>query len=676
MQYHHREAVSFIWSVADLLRGAYKAHDYGKIILPLTVIRRLDSALEPTKQAVLDRAATLPQDLENRDPVLKRTAGHRFYNDSPFTFARLIDDPQHLAENLRTYIRGFSGDARDIVDKFGFDNQIDKLDRASLLYPVIAKFCGMDFDPQWVSNTDMGYIFEELIRKFAEASNETAGEHFTPREVIRLMVDLLFIEDRDLLTTPGRIVTMYDPAAGTGGMLSVADQHLAELNADATLVPFGQEWNEESYAICKADLLIKGQDASNIAFGNSFTEDGFPHRKFDYTIANPPYGVSWGGYAAPVEAEYERLGASGRFGPGLPSKTDGQLLFVLHMVSKLKPYDPETGEGGGRLAIVMNGSPLFTGAPGGGESQIRRHLIENDMLEAVIGLPDRLFYNTGINTYVWIITNRKSSARRGKVQLIDARDLYRKMRKSLGDKRHELGDDHIEQIDKLYGDLVEDDRSTLLPNEAFGFRRITLERPKRARYEGGQAAVQRLVEHPDWADERAVRKSSMEGEDRIRATVLEAVRSLGTRSLDLAQVRKELQKLDAFKALGNKAERAVFEALTVGDPTADAVRDAVGNYVADPDLRGQETVPLPDGYDPHDHTVDVLRVGIDHHVEREVKPHAPDAWVDHAKTKVGYEIPFTRIFYTYLPPRPLKEIDSDIRKVEQEILKLLAEVTE
>ncbi len=675
-EYRHSEAVGLIWSIADLLRGTYKAHDYGDVILPLVVLRRLDQALVGTKQAVLDRNAQLEsQGIENREPVLRATSARSFYNTSPLTFDRLIDDEDNVAANLRAYIEAFSPNARDVMEKFGFDSQIDKLNAAGLLYPVLARFVDVDLHPDRVSNMDMGYVFEELIRKFAEMSNDTAGEHFTPREVIALMVELLFAHDWDRLRQPGAIVTMYDPAAGTGGMLSVAEEHLRDRNGQARLVPHAQELNDESYAICKADMLIKGQEADNVAFGNSFTDDAFATRTFDYVIANPPYGVDWKGYAKPIEREHAELGHDGRFGPGLPSKSDGQLLFLLHMLSKLKPYDEATGTGGGRMAIIMNGSPLFSGAPGGGESEIRRHVIEHDLLEAIVAMPDQLFYNTGISTYVWILTNRKPADRAGTVQLIDGRDLSRKMRKSLGNKRNELGADHIDELVRLYRDNPDgDDRSKVLRNHEFGFRRVTIERPRRARYDGGPRAVERLRESPDWTVGN-VRKADADRAGEVIAAIEQAVGDLPTDGITLNDAMAKLKKHPDFPALLKKAKDAVLDTLSVDDPDAPVMVDRKGNPIADSDLRGQETVPLPDGYDPDDTRTDWLRDGVDEYVKAEVLPHAPDAWPDHTKTKLGYEIPFTRIFYTYTPPRPLEEIDAALRKVEQEILDLLGQVT-
>lgn len=673
--YTHREAVRTIWAAAERLRGAYKAHDYGKVILPLVVLRRLDAALLDTKQAVLDAAEKAKQaGLAKPHPVLVRASERPFYCTSPLTFATVLADETYVAENLRSYILGFSTNVQDIIDKFGFDSQIDKLAERNLLSQVMAAFVDIDLHPDRVTNADMGSVFEELIRRFSEQSNETAGEHFTPREVVRLMVDLLFLNDGASLIEPGKVISIYDPTVGTGGMLSVADERVTAMNARATVVPYGQELNDESYAICKADMLLKGADRAEIAFGNSLTEDAFAGRTFDYTIANVPFGVDWKGYADTIKAEHAELGARGRFGPGLPSTADGQLVFLLHMLSKLQPYDPGTARQGGRMAVVFNGSPLFSGAPEGGESEIRRHVIENDLLEAVIGLPDGMFFNTGISTYVWILTNRKAPERQGKVQLIDARDLFQRMRKPLGEKRNELAQSHIDEIVRLYGDRVSCDRSLILSNEAFGFRRITVDRPKRARYAPGADAVERLRSHADWSAHNLRKADAGRAEEVLPAVekIVEQLPAAGT----LADALKLLSKDDDYKALLKKAKDAVTDALFVPDPSADPVTDVKGNRLADPDLRGLETVPLPAGFDPADESVEVTRVGVDEYVAAEVHPHAPEAWVDHSKTKVGYEIPFTRIFYRYQPPRPLSEIDADIKAVEAEILALLTEVTE
>ncbi len=466
---------NFIWEVADLLRGDYKQSDYGKVILPLTVLRRLDCVLEPTKQKVLDYLPKVANmNIQNTDPVLNNVAGFNFHNKSKFDFEKLKADPNNIAANLNNYINGFSASAREIIDYFSFTEQISRLDEADLLYMIVKRFGEIDLHPNKVSNLEMGYIFEELIRRFSELSNETAGEHFTPREVIRLMVNLLFVNDRAILTKQGIVRTLYDPACGTGGMLSIAEEYLRELNPDARLEVFGQEVNPESYAICKSDMLIKGQNASNIKFGNSFTNDGLETEKFDYMLSNPPFGVEWKKVEKQVKDEHETRGFAGRFGAGLPRINDGSFLFLQHMISKMKPSN-----GGARIGIVFNGSPLFTGSAGSGESDIRKWIIENDMLEAIIAMPDQLFYNTGIFTYIWIVTNRKPKERKGKIQLINAISFYNKMSRSLGNKRNEIGEGHIESITKIYGDFKENEFSKIFDNEDFGYWQITVERPLR-----------------------------------------------------------------------------------------------------------------------------------------------------------------------------------------------------
>jgi type I restriction enzyme M protein len=569
---------AFLWSVADLLRGDFKQSEYGKVILPFTVLRRLDCVLAPTKEQVLAAAKEckkkggLPADI-----ALPKAAKQSFYNESPLDLKKLVGDQNNISANLRAYIRGFSPTVRDIFEHFDFDTQIDRLQKANLLYMVTEKFAAIDLHPNKVSNAEMGSIFEELIRKFAELSNETAGEHFTPREVIRLMVNLLFIEDDDALSKPGTVRTLYDPTAGTGGMLSVADDHLTSHNPKARLVMYGQELNPESYAICKADMLIKGQDVKNIILGNTLSADGLTGKQFDYMLSNPPFGVEWKKIEKEVRREHEERGHDGRFGPGLPRVSDGSLLFLLHLVSKMRPAK----DGGSRFGIVLNGSPLFTGGAGSGESEIRRHMLENDLVEAIIGLPTDMFYNTGIATYVWIVSNRKPKRRQGKVQLIDAGEFFQKMRKSLGSKRKELSSAHIEDITKLFGAFKEVTRdgksiSRIFKNEDFGYRTITVERPERD-------AKGKVV-------------------------------------------------------LSTKGK-------TKGQPVPDA------------SLRDTENVPLSED--------------VQAYFDREVKPHAPDAWIDEDKTKVGYEIPFNRHFYVFTPPRPLAAIDSDLKGVTDRILKML-----
>ena len=572
---------SFIWSVADLLRGDYKQSEYGKVILPFTVLRRLDCVLEATKAEVLTEKATREAAGLNPEPFLLRKSGQFFYNTSPLDLKKLMGDQDHIGENLRAYMQAFSPAVRDIFESFEFHTQIDKLAKSGLLYMVTEKFASIDLHPDKISNHDMGAVFEELIRKFAELSNETAGEHFTPREVIRLMVNLLFIEDDAMLTLPGIVRSMYDPAVGTGGMPSVAGEHLAQLNPDARLVMYGQELNPESYAICKADMLIKGQDIANIVFGNTLSNDGLRDLLFDYALSNPPFGVEWKKIEALIRKEYEQMGYNGRFGPGLPRVSDGSLLFLLHLIAKMRPAK----DGGSRFGIVLNGSPLFTGGAGSGESEIRRYVLESDLVEAIIALPTDMFYNTGISTYVWIVSNRKPQNRKGKVQLIDASSFWQKMRKSLGSKRKELSQEHIEDITRLFGNFEEHSRqvdgspvpiSRIFANDAFGYHTITVERPERD-------AQGRVV-------------------------------------------------------LGTKGK-------------------GKGKPVADASLRDTENVPLSDD--------------ITEYFKREVLPHAPDAWIDTDKTKVGYEIPFNRHFYVFKPPRPLAEIDAELKGVTDRILTMI-----
>ena len=470
---NNRELANFIWSIADLLRGDYKQAEYGKIILPFTVLRRLDCVLDKTKDKVLEKYKSVKKlNEEAMETVLNKVAGYNFHNRSKFDFKKLIADPNNLAMNLHNYINGFSKDAREIIEKFKFDGQITYLDQQDLLFLIVERFATIDLHPNGVSAIEMVYVFEELIRKFAEMSNETAGEHFTPREVIRLMVNLLFINDRDILSKKGIVKTLYDCACGTGGMLSIAEEYLSELNPDARLEVFGQELNDESYAICKSDMMIKGQKAVNIKFGNSFTNDGSPDEKFDYMLANPPFGVEWKKVQKEVKNEHEKKGYGGRFGAGLPRISDGSFLFLQHMISKMKPTD-----GGSRLAIVFNGSPLFTGSAGSGESEIRRWIIENDMLEAVVALPDQLFYNTGILTYFWVCTNRKKPKRKGKVQLVNAVSFFKKMSRSLGNKRNEISDQDIEEITRIYGKFREGKYCKIFKNSDFGYSRVTVERP-------------------------------------------------------------------------------------------------------------------------------------------------------------------------------------------------------
>ncbi len=678
----HSDKVSFIWSVADKLRGTYKQSEYGRVILPLVVLRRLDCVLEPTRAEVLATAnRTDGSPTELRERLLQKASGQSFYNTSNLVFRQLTRadraDPawkgfaslavaDHQAANLTTYMAGFSKNAREIMEYFRFDRQIERMDRADILFQVVQKFTEVDLHPDVVDNHAMGTIFEELIRRFSEQSNETAGEHFTPREVIALMVNLLFSEDDDGLRTRGIIRTLYDPACGTGGMLSVAEEHLSRLNPDATLEVYGQELNDESYAVCRSDMMLKGQKSENIAFGNSFTQDGHAGSTFHYCISNPPFGVEWKTAASVVKAEHESRGYAGRFGAGLPRINDGSLLFLQHMISKMKAPD----EGGTRIAIVFNGSPLFTGSAGAGESEIRRWIIENDWLEAIIALPDQMFYNTGINTYIWLVTNRKSPARAGKVQLVNGVDFYRKMRKSLGDKRKELGPDDIATLTRLYGELVEGEHVRIFDNADFGYQRITVERPLKLDFQASSDRIARLEDERSWQNLLKSRKKGAAGEAEVeagretQAAVRRALSSLDPERvyLDRKSFRKDLNK--AMKAAGVKLNaslrRAVEGALGERSEAAAVCRDKKGQPEPDTNLRDYENVPLTES--------------IDDYMEREVLPHVPDAWVDEDKTKIGYEIPFTRHFYTYEPPRPLEVIEGEIRGLEDEIRGMLAGV--
>jgi type I restriction enzyme M protein len=644
-----QDKAKLIWDIAELLRGDYKQSDYGKVILPFTVLKRLDSVLESTKDKVLEQLPKFQSmNVQNLEPVINRITGQTFHNISKFDFRSLRVDHSNLAANLMNYINGFSSNARDIfTDYFKFQEQIEKLDQANLLYQVVQEFSTVDLHPDRVTNEDMGYIFEELIRRFAEQSNETAGEHFTPREVIRLMVNILFNEDRDVLTGKGIVRTLADVACGTGGMLSVSQEYLHELNPDARLEVFGQELNSESYAICKSDMLVKGQNPANIKFGNSFTRDGLAGRFFDYLIANPPFGVDWKKVQKEIKDEHEKQGFEGRFGAGLPRVNDGSLLFIQHMISKMNPE-------GARLAIVFNGSPLFTGAAESGESNIRKWIIENDWLEAVIGLPTQLFYNTGISTYIWVVSNRKSPERKGKIQLINAVGHFEKMRKSLGNKRHFVTNDQIDDITQIYGNFEEGEFCKTFDNEDFGYHRITVERPLRLSFQITEPRILGLSQG----------KAFQNLDEKVQEQIMEVLRGMGG---SVYKNRDEFIKL--LKKSFKKAEIPLTAALIKlmlnvffdRDETADICVDSNGSPEPDPELRDYENVPLKE--DIHEYFT------------REVLPHVSDAWIDMSKTKVGYEIPFTRHFYEYKQLRRLDEIDSDIKKLESEILTLLKEVT-
>jgi len=663
-----KESANFIWSIADLLRGDYKQSEYGRVILPLTVLRRLDCVLEPTKEAVL---SYLPQTKklspEAAETVLKKKARLSFYNKSKFDFQKLIADPNDIAANLRNYINGFSKNARNILEHFNFNDHIERLDKSNLLYMIVKRFAEVDLHPDKIKNIEMGYIFEELIRKFADLSNETAGEHFTPREVIRLMVNILFLNDKDVLTKKGIVKTLFDPACGTGGMLSVAEEYLRELNPDADLRVFGQELNPESYAICNSDMLIKGQNTEHIKFGNSFTQDGLKDEKFDYMLSNPPFGVEWKKIEDEITKEFEQLGFSGRFGAGLPRISDGSFLFLQHMISKMRPEN-----GGARLGIVFNGSPLFSGGAGSGESEIRKWIIENDMLEAIIAMPDQLFYNTGISTYIWIVTNRKEKERKGKIQFVNAVEFFNKMTRSLGNKRNEISDEHIAKITKIYGEYKVGEYCKILPNEYFGYTRVTVERSLRLNFQASKERIERLNQETGFANLAKSKKKGKDGLKEIEEGEKLQKQILGMlASMDANKIYKNRAKFveaieKKIKDLGLQIKapvmNAAFNALSESDETADICLDKDGKPESDSELRDCENVPLMDN--------------IEKYFKCEVLPHVLDAWMDRNKDKVGYEINFTKEFYKYKPLRSLEEIHKDILVLEKETEGLMSEVLE
>lgn len=663
------DKVGFIWAIADLLRGDVKAHEYGQFILPFVVLRRLDCVLEPTKSDVIARAKSLEGKVTNVDPILERVSGAPFYNVSPLTFTDLLNDDKNIRANLTSYLAGFSSGAADVLEKYKFAERINTLDKAGLLYQVVAKFADIDLHPDAVPNHAMGYIFEELLRRFSEMANETAGEHFTPREVVNLMVNILFVEDEKALSGVAPVRTLFDPACGTGGLLSSSQDYLAELNPDAHLEVYGQELNPETWAICRSDMLIKGEKPENIVLGNSLSADGHPDERFDYMLANPPFGVKWEKYAEPILAEAENEGFDGRFGAGTPRSNDGSLLFLQHMLSKMKPVvdDPSTPdiiEGGSRLAIVFSGSPLFSGAAGSGESNIRRWIIENDWLEAVVALPDQLFYNTSISTYFWVLTNRKRPERRGKVLLLDARNEFEKMRKSLGQKRKFISDAAIDEVTRLYMDAadasLDDPRVKVLPNEAFGFQRVTVEQPLRRRWVISPDAVAAVGETKAWT-KAALTDSPQE----VFASLV------GQEYADEKSCLKAVQA--TTPAVPLPVAKELVKAAAVADPDAPIITNRRGEPLPDADLRDAENVPLPSGFLAldEDEQAKALFESAEDHLKREVHPYAPEAWIDHSKTKVGYEIPFTRQFYVYTPPRPVAELDAEIAEREARIRELL-----
>jgi type I restriction enzyme M protein len=700
----HSQLASFIWSICNLLRGPYKRNEYRKVILPLTVLRRFDCLLAPTKAQVLTEHAKIKTKPDNIvRSLLEKITGRPFYNLSRLDLPKLLDDPNQLAPNLNAYINGFSKNVREIMERFAFDQQIARMAEKNLLYEVVKAFAAIDLSPERVDNIQMGYVFEELIRIGAEQSNEEAGEHFTPREVIKLMVNLLLSPEKDLRRSHV-VKTIYDPACGTGGMLSVAESYIRALNNEANPLLFGQDWNDEAWAVCKSDMLIKGEDADNIRLGDTFTQDGFSRDAegkriaFDYMLANPPFGVEWKQQQKYIENEASTLGYEGRFGAGLPRINDGSLLFLQHMLSKMRA----PAEGGSRLAIVFNGSPLFTGDAGSGESNIRQWIIENDWLEAVVALPDQLFYNTGISTYIWVLTNRKETPRKGKVQLIDARRFFVK-RKSLGNKRNWIGDpadkegepDQIGDIAQVFGSFregesrrfMEEDPITkaqverervvgkIFDNADFGFQKITVERPLRLNFQASPERIARLEDESAFRNlatsnkkNETARLEEIESGKRRQAQIRSLLAAFAKSHCDTCYRDRKtflehMRELDRQQGVRLSAAelKAVLAALGERDEAAEICRDRDGNPEPDPDLRDTESVPLKES--------------IAAYFQREVIPHVPDAWVDESKTKIGYEIPLNRHFYVYEPPRPLEVIEADIKALEQEIVKLLGEAT-
>lgn len=709
----HSQLANFIWSICNLLRGPYKRNEYRKVILPLTVLRRFDCLLAPTKNAAFEEFQTLKTKPERViQAKLQSITGHRFYNLSRMQFDKnaahsLLNDPNNLAPNLNSYINGFSPNVRAMMEKFKFSEQIAHMAEKNILFEVVKAFAAIDLSPQRVDNVQMGYVFEELIRIGAEQSNEEAGEHFTPREVIKLMVNLLLVPEQDLAQSHV-VKTIYDPACGTGGMLSVAEEYIRKLNADAQPKLFGQDFNDEAWAVCKSDMLIKGEDADNVILGDTFTRGGFDRDSdgnkwtFDYMLANPPFGVEWKQQQKVIQQEADTLGFAGRFGAGTPRINDGALLFLQHMIAKMRP----AAAGGSRIGIVFNGSPLFTGDAGSGESEIRRWIIENDWLEAIVALPEQLFYNTGISTYIWIISNRKEPQRKGKVQLIDARYFWVPMEKSLGNKRRRIGDpsdkakdpDHIGEITRIYANFQDGEMygrnifrpyeapnngkpvvvSKVFDNEDFGYHKITVERPLRLNFQASAERIARLEEQTAFVNlarsskkNEAVRQQDIEAgrarqqqiRDLLAAFAGRGEKSFAPTYLGRTAFLNALRRTEQAIGIRLSASelKAVFAALGERDEKAEICRDKQGNPEPDTDLRDTETVPLKES--------------IDAYFQREVLPHVPDAWIDHSKTKIGYEIPLNRHFYRYEPPRDLETIEAEIKTLEGEIVDLLKEVT-
>ncbi len=649
---NHSQTAAFLWSIADLLRGDFKQSQYGRIILPFTLLRRMECVLAPTKDEVIKQTFAQEGRPDTvREMILLRAAGQQFFNASPLTLGTLSDT--QTADDLLRYVQSFSKDAREIFEHFHFEDFVQQLETANLLYQVVQRFAATDLSPEFISNFGMGIIFEELIRKFAESSNETAGEHFTPRDIVHLTTSLV-ITDQDHKLAPNSIVTIYDPTAGTGGFLSEGDEYIQSISEKVSVSLHGQELNPESYAICKADMLIKGQDVASIKLGNTLSNDQLADKRFDFMLSNPPFGVEWKKVQKQITDEHTVKGFDGRFGPGLPRVSDGSLLFLLHLVSKMR--DPR--DGGSRIGIILNGSPLFTGGAGSGESEIRRYLLQNDLVEAIVALPTDMFYNTGIATYVWILSNHKAAARQGKVQLIDGSQHYAKMRKSLGSKRQYITEDQISELVRLYGSFEQTAQSKIFPIDAFGYRRITVERPLRLNF---QTSAERIAKVPE---EKALQKLDSAAQQHLLAALQAMDASQLHRNRE--QFSKLLKKALAAHSinLSTPELKALMSALSERDPEADICMSK-GQPEADSGLRDNENVPLGES--------------VYEYFAREVLPHVPDAWIDESKTDaqdgevgiVGFEIPFNRHFYVFQPPRSLAEIDSDLKACTDRIKQMI-----
>jgi type I restriction enzyme M protein len=713
----HKEIAGRIWDIANRLRGPYRPPQYRLVMLPMIVLRRLDCVLEPTKDAVLSEFARLQAagTAENAIPrlltrVVSADRSQPLYNVSRYTFRRLLADSENIAPNLADYINGFSDTARRIFEKFKFSDQVEKLDASNRLYAIVQAMAGVDLHPDRISNIEMGYVFEHLVMRFNEQANEEAGDHFTPREVIRLMTHLVYTGEEDVYR-PGVFKEIYDPACGTGGMLSVSEETIRAGNAKANLALYGQEYNDESWAICCSDMLIKDEETDHIVLGDTLgdgkTGDGFSGLQFHYLLANPPFGVEWKEQQKVVEREAKELGFSGRFGAGLPPINDGSLLFLQHMISKMKDA-PEKGGEGSKIAIVFNGSPLFSGDAGSGPSNIRRWVIENDWLDAIVALPDQLFYNTGIFTYVWLVTNRKPAERRGKVQLVDGTRFSKRMEKSLNNKRNELTDRHIARLTEIYGAFRDGERETVMiggepesrvcsrifENGAFGFLKVTVERPLRLNFEAAPERIARLDEQAAFVglatskkrkDAKTIELEEEAGREE-QAAIRVALAALARNGRYMDREAFEADVDAAAKRAGIKLpaaiKKAIFAALGERDSKAEICCDSKGRPEPDGELRDTENVPLPHGTalplpmnfgpdQPNDELVKAMRPAIDAYIAAEVLPHVPDAWVDYAKTKIGYEIPINRHFHVYKPPRPLAEIDGEIQTLERKIAGLL-----